>query len=567
MIRRSVVAAFAACMAWFPLHAQFLGGDAGTISGSIQVDAATYQPDSLIGAPNVPERFLSNTFANLLYTRGKLTLGVRFESYQNPLLGIDPRYGTTGAGTGIGLPYRFATYADDVVDVTVGNFYEQFGSGMILRTYEERNLGFDNSIDGVRLKFMPTEGLKLTGFVGRQRTFFELSEGIVRGADAALDIGSLDTSLLPSGMRVELGASMVSRYQADLDGSLILPENVMAGSGRATVQYYDLSLDLEYAQKVNDPGESNALSYNPGNAVFAALNYATSGFGVNLAAKRIDNMDFRSNRTAVGNDQFINYMPALTKQHTWRLITLYPYATQPTGEFGLQAEVVFTIPTGTIFGNDETTVSLNYSVAHGLDTATTEFSRYSSEFVWSSNPRDLYFRDINIEVQRKWGRKFKTTLAWINIDYNQDVVERLAAPRELKYGIINANMLVLELWWAVARGQALRAEFQHMSTSYEAGARRTLQNGDWVMALAEYSVSPSWFFTVFSEVNYNRRNELNTEDVDAVLYPNFSVAYVKDALRLQGGYARVRGGILCVGGICRPVPASNGLNLGMTYTF
>lgn len=567
-MRHSLLFVLMALVAAAPrAFAQIIPGDGGSITGSIQMDAATYSPDSLIGAPNVPERFLSNTFANLLYTRGKLTLGVRFESYQNPLLGIDPRYGTTGAGTGIGLPYRFATYADDVIDITVGNFYEQFGSGMILRTYEERNLGFDNSIDGIRAKFMPTQGLKITALVGRQRTFFELSEGIIRGGDITADIGSLDTSLLPSGMRVELGASVVSRFQADLDGSLRLPENVMASSARASVQYRDVTLDLEYAQKVNDPGESNALSYNPGNAIFVALGYAAPGIGLNLAAKRIDNMDFRSNRTAVGNDQFINYMPALTKQHTWRLITLYPYATQPTGEFGIQGELVFTIPKNTFLGDDETTISLNYSSAHGLDTVETGFYRYAAEFMWSDNPRDLYFRDVNLEITRKWGRSFKTTLSLIHLEYNQDVVERLAAARELKYGIITANFMVLELWWAVKRGQALRTEFQYMTTSYEDGTRRTLQNGDWVMALAEYSVSPSWFFTVFSELNFNRRNETNTADVDAVVYPNFNVAYVHHALRLQGGFARVRGGILCVGGICRPVPASNGFTMGMTYTF
>jgi len=563
----TLVLALAFAFATVPAYSQSFAGDAGTISGSVQMDAATYRPDSLIGAPNVPERFLSNTFANLLYTRGKLTLGVRFESYQNPLLGIDPRFGTTGAGTGIGLPYRFATYADDIVDITVGNFYEQFGSGIILRTYEERNLGFDNSIDGIRAKFMPTEGLKITGFVGRQRTFFELSEGILRGADVSVDVGRLDTSLLPEGMRVELGASLVSRFQADLDGSLRLPENVMASSARASVGYSDFTLDLEYAHKVNDPGETNALSYNPGNAIYAALGYAASGIGVNLAAKRIDNMDFRSNRTAIGNDQFINYMPALTKQHTWRLITLYPYATQPTGEFGLQAEVVFTIPKGTFLGSDETTISLNYSVAHGLDTVETGFYRYAADFMWSSNPRDMYFRDFNLEITRKFGRSFKATFSWINTEYNQDVVERLAAPGELKYGIINANFMVLELWWAVKRGQALRTELQYMTTAYEDGTRRTLQNGDWVMALAEYSISPSWFFTIFSELNFNRRNETNTADADAVVYPNFTVAYVHHALRLQGGFARVRGGILCVGGICRPVPASNGVNFGITYTF
>jgi 2-keto-4-pentenoate hydratase len=82
------------------------------------------------------------------------------------------------------------------------------------------------------------------------------------------------------------------------------------------------------------------------------------------------------------------------------------------------------------------------------------------------------------------------------------------------------------------------------------------------MLLLEYSTSPSWFFTVFDEYNYG-----NADESLKIHYPNASVAFVKDALRVQGGYGRVRGGILCVGGICRPVPASNGLTLSVTFTF
>lgn len=565
---RTLALALACTLGSSTIVAQTSVPDLGTISGSIQFDMQTYRPDSLIGAPEVPENLLSNTFANILFTRGKFTAGVRFESYQNPLLGIDPRYASTGSGTGIGLPYRFATYSDTHVDVTVGNFYEQFGTGMILRTYEERNLGFDNSIDGIRLKFLPIPGIKITGFVGRQRAFFDLSQGIMRGADVAVDIGQLDETLLPEGMRIELGSSAVSRFQADQNDFLRLPQNVLAWSSRANIAYNAFSVDVEYAYKVNDPGEANVLSYNPGNAIFAAVNYADTGLGINLAAKRIDNMDFRSDRTAVGNVQTVNYLPALTKQHTWRLITLYPYATQPTGEFGLQGEVVFTIPKGGILGDDETTVSINASLAYGLDTVHTGRYTYNAAFMWSDNPRDLYYRDINIEITRKWGRSFKTTFSYINLDYNQDVVERRAAPRELKFGIINAQFAVLELWWSLARGQALRTEFQYMATSYEKGTKElSLQNGDWMMALAEYSISPSWFFTAFAEINYNRRSVNLLNEEDAVVYPNLNVAYVVDALRVQAGYARVRGGILCVGGICRPVPASNGFNLGVTYTF
>ncbi|NDA92374.1 MAG: hypothetical protein EBX90_03695 [Betaproteobacteria bacterium] len=429
----------------------------------------------------------------------------------------------------------------------------------ILRTYEERNLGFDNSIDGVRLKYMPTEGISITGLVGRQRAFFALSNGIIRGANLDLDINQLKSDLLPEGTRLTFGLSGVSRFQADDQDVLKIPENVFAYSGRANLVVHDLSLDLEYAYKINDPSATNANSFNPGNALYASLSWAGTGLGINLAAKRIDNMDLRSDRTATGFAQQVNYLPALSKQHTLRLITLYPYATQPTGEFALQGDVAWTIPKGGWLGNDETMITLNGSLIHGLDTTHTSPYTYDANFMWG---KTLYYRDVNIEIQRKWGRDFKTTLTYVNLDYNQDVIERRAAPGEKVYGIINASFTCLELWFKTAKNQSLRTELQYMGVTHEEGAKKALQNGNWIMALVEYTVSPHWFFTVFDEYNYgNYKEELR------VHYPNASVAYSKDALRIQAGYGRVRGGILCVGGICRPVPASNGMSMSITYTF
>lgn len=533
--------------------------DIGTISGSVQSDNQTYSEDSLIGAPDVPEKLLSNTFFNLTFTRGSFSAGLRFEAYQNPLLGIDPRFGTSGSGTGIGIPYRFATYATESFEVTAGNFYEQFGSGMILRTYEERNLGFDNSIDGLRLRFMPIDGIKITGFVGRQRAFFELSSGIMRGADVTLDIARFGSDFLPADMNLVLGSSVVSRFQQDDQDLLKIPQNVLAWSSRAGLIYKDFTVDLEYARKINDPSATNALSFNEGNALYINTSFAASGIGANFAAKRIDNMDFRSDRTATGFANQVNYLPALTRQHTLRLITLYPYATQPIGEFGLQGDVTITIPRGSGLGNEETMIAINSSVIHAIDTTNTGPFTYTTAFWWADR---VFYRDINIEVQRKFGRDFKATLTYVNLDYDQDIIERRASVNESVYGVINANFICAELWFKTARNQSLRTEFQYMAVTHQPGAKYSLQNGDWVMALFEYTVSPSWFFTVFNEYNFG-----NNDPELRVHYPNASVAFNKDALRVQAGYGRVRGGILCVGGICRPVPASNGMTLSVTYTF
>lgn len=534
-------------------------GDIGVISGSVQLDAQTYSEDTLIEAPAVSEKMLSNAFVNLLFTKGKFTAGLRFESYQNPLLGIDSRYGTSGEGTGLGIPYRFASYVDEIFEVTAGNFYEQFGSGMILRSYEERNLGFDNSIDGIRLRFIPVAGLRITGFIGRQRAFFDLSPGIMRGGDVSADFATLLDSLLPDELQLRLGASVISRYQPDRNDFLKLPENVLAWSLRNTLGWRDITLETEYAYKINDPGVANSNSFNTGNALYASLSYARPGLGINVSAKRIDNMDFRSDRNAGGLAQQVNFLPPLAKQHSWRLITLYPYATQSTGEFGVQGDVVFTIPKGSFLGSDETVFSINFSKINALDTTNITPYRYESKFMWASRE---YFRDFNIEIQREWGKDFKTTLAFLSVKYDQDIIQGLSSDTEKKYGVISANLFVFELWFSVVRGHTLRSELQYMAVEHEPGVQFTTQNGSWIMGLLEYSVSPSWFFTVFDEYNYG-----NNDPALRVHYPNTSVAFVHDALRVQGGYGRVRGGLLCVGGICRPVPASNGFTLGVTYTF
>ena len=154
-----------------PVKAQLLNG--GKISGNFQLDAQYYEADSIIGAKAVDDRMRINAFANIIYTNENFTAGIRYENYQNPLLGFDSRY------KGSGIPYRFATYTKDDWNITVGNFYEQFGSGLTFRTYEERNLGYDNAMDGVRIIVHPLNGLTIKGIWGNQRYFFDKGPGVV----------------------------------------------------------------------------------------------------------------------------------------------------------------------------------------------------------------------------------------------------------------------------------------------------------------------------------------------------------------------------------------------------
>ena len=104
--------------------ASFLGFsqevNTGEIHGDFDLNLQSYQEDELIGATAADEVILNNAYLNLNYIKGNFATGLRYESYLNALADYDPEF------KGNGIPYRYATYSIDGLEVTVGNYYEQF---------------------------------------------------------------------------------------------------------------------------------------------------------------------------------------------------------------------------------------------------------------------------------------------------------------------------------------------------------------------------------------------------------------------------------------------------------
>jgi len=517
----------------------------GEIHGNVQVDFQVYNNDSAIGAPKVPEKFRLNGFTNLIYTKGKFTAGIRYENYQNALLGFDQRY------NGSGIPFKFANYANDGWDITAGNYYEQFGSGLILRAYEERGLGYDNVFEGVRIKFSGIKGLTLKGLVGKQRIFFGLSDGIVRGFDGEISLNELIESRKEKKQNLFLGGSFVSKYQSDQNNVYILPENVGSWEGRARLVSGNFNFAAEYVYKINDPSAVNKYIYKPGEALLLSAAYSQKGLGINLSVKRIDNMNFRSDRDATLNNLLINFLPALTRQHTYNLAaTIYPYATQPNGELGMQADVIYTIKKGSLLGgNYGTTVLFNFSNAYNIDVKPTgDEMGYKSDYFTFNN--EMYFQDVNIEINKKINKNWKVNLMYANFVFNGKVITGVTDKTEVVY----ANIGVIDVTYKINSRNAIRTEIQALTTKQD--------KGNWATFLAEYTFSPHWFYSVLLQYNYG-----NPDENKRLLYPIGNIGYTKEAHRIAIGYGRQRAGIFCVGGVCRQVPASNGLSVSITSSF
>ncbi len=541
------------------------------ISGQFQLDAQAYKKDTIIGAEEVPEELLSMGKVYLNMRLGDFSAGIRYENYMNPILGIDPMY------AGNGISHRFARYSGEEIDFTAGHFYEQFGSGMILRTYEDWMLGYDNAIDGLRVKYKPAQGIELTGLIGKQRLFWNLGPGIVRAGDLKFTVNDVIENLLPNSLLLSLGGSVVSKYQPDLESFYNLPENVLAYSGRLSLAGYVFSIETEYAYKYNDPSRPNNFNFNPGTGFLLSASYFPSGFSASVNFHRTDNMDFRSDRGETGNNLMLNFMPPLSKQHIYRLATLYPFATQLGGEVGVQTELTYTFPRKTTLGGKYgTMINFNYSRIHNLDTTQnrtiTVFTDtasgaevvYNDVFTYDSPFFEigdrLYFQDISLEVSKKWSKEIKSIFSFISLIYDKDIMEIGGAPT---YGKVTSHILIADLTYRLSQKKALRFDIEHMWSDQDSTLHTPDNtNGNWFMALAEFTAAPSWYFTLWDEYNYG-----NDDPDRQIHYISGAVAYVHGSTRISFGYGRQRGGILCVGGVCREVPASNGFNLSITSSF
>ena len=322
-------------------------------------------------------------------------------------------------------------------------------------------------------------------------------------------------------------------------------------------------MDGEYILKEQDPSSDNNKIYNYGHAAVFNLSYTKKGLGVLISGKSVDNMSYRSDRNKDLQDVFINYLPSLNKTHTYNLVaTLYPYATQPLGEVAFQADVLYTFKKKSkIGGKYGTTIGGNFSNTYRPMQHTSTINPMDSTGVtYTSGLFDmsdsLYWQDINFNISKKFSSKFSLMLSYYNIKINNDVAK---ISNDSK-GIIHANIGVLEVAYKINSKHALRAEVQGLIVEKEDGQIK--DKGNWFTGLIEYTISPSWFFSFMNQYNYG-----NPEPTKRVNYPIFTCGFIKDATRLTASYGRQRAGLFCVGGVCRFVPASNGLTLSFTQSF
>ena len=524
-----------------------------TLSGSIQSDILVPQDDEKIGTEHSDDKVLTNTYVDLKLGSKNVDAGLRFEFLKYPLPGYEPDF------KGWGVPHFYVKGHTSNVEFTVGDYYEQFGSGFILRAYEERSLGIDNALRGAHLKARPVDGVNIKVLTGKQRRYWEHNDALVSGADLEIGLERFIKPLEAHDMHITLGASWINKYEnadkdelfVDATHKLKLPEFVNAWDARVNVAHKGFNLLAEYAHKSQDPSFDNGYHYGKGSVAMLSTSYSRKGMSILLQAKRSQGMAFRSRRNMSGTSSFINHMPAFTHDQTYALAAQYPYATQLNGEWAFQAELGYSFKKGTALGGKYgTKLKLNVSHVRGIDEDGIKNPVADDRLMGSDGYKSSFFKmgetfyqDIDVQIEKRFTRDFSLIFMYMNERYNMTVIEGHG-------GMIKSNILIADGKYRFSPKLTLRCELQYQFCEGD--------DGDWAFGLAELSWAPHWMFTVSDMWNCG---------VTKLHYYQALVTYNVKSHRLQAGYGRTDAGFNCSGGVCRWVPATRGFTMSYNYTF
>lgn len=527
-------------------------------TGSVQSDILIPQEDQAIGTGTYDDWGLTNTYADFNLMSKYIDAGLRFEFTEFPLPGFENDF------KGWGVPNLYVKGKFKGVDVTLGNFYEQFGSGFILRTYEERSLGIDNSLIGARVNISAIKGVQFKVLGGMQRRYWDWDkDATMVGTDLEINLEQYSQAMQDKNLTWMIGGSYVGKHETDenIMGKIEMHENsnpsfyrlnlpawVHSFDVRTRLQKGNYSLLAEYAMKGQDPSADNGYIYRKGNAAMISASYSKQGFSALVQAKRSEDMAYRIQRSRLGTSAFLNHLPAFSYQHTYALAAHYPYATQlADGEWALQGEFAYNIKRKTWLGGKYgTKLKLNVSHIRGLDRKPLAVDNikgtkgYSASFFKMG---ELFYQDINVQMEKKINRSVKLNLMYMNQRYNQKVVEGHGET-------VKSNIYIAEGKFKLNNKFTLRTELQYLNTKQD--------EGDWAYGLIELSFLPHFMFTV--------SDMWNVGETDQHYYLG-GVTFNHTSHRLMVSYGRTRAGYNCSGGVCRYVPATKGLQVSYNYNF
>ena len=502
----------------------------GYVTGSFETNNHLYVNDAVNDFQSDDDRIGSNNYLKVDYYKGNLSAGLQLEAYLPAQIGFPEELSKYA------LSNFYVNWKDDAFQVTAGTFYDQFGSGLLFRSWEDRLLGLNNALMGARFAYNWEDKVAFKAIWGMPRLGMEFTDTQVRGADLSVSLSNiigLDDILL------SVEGSVLNKYapigiEAEEAGG---KPNTLGFSGRVN---FDWNGFFAKGELVDLGKKLVALETKRGNAQLVELGYNGRGLGVTMTGRRLEYMGQNIIANSTSSANLISYVPAMSTQYTYMLTTLHPYNPQVgdastmafnSGEMGGQIDAFYNFRRGTAIGGKRgMKVHANFSTYYTLAQEGT------------ARPGNLLFRDFSFDVERQWTKEFKMVLLYSLQEYNPG------------YGQYKttwlSNIFVADLLYKWTSELSTRLELQYLKT-YE-------DKKDWMAALLEVNFAPHW--SIWGSDMYNH-------GMTKKHYYNVGVSYAKGRTRVALGYGRYKDGYICSGGVCRSIPQYTGANFTVTTSF
>lgn len=521
----------------------------GYFNGSFQSNTNFFVRDEKIGAANMPHydnlKVGTDAWMNLNYNNDKFELqtGIRLDFFYNSILRVP-----TSPYTGVGVGNFFVKKKIKDLTITGGYIYEQIGSGIIYRSFEERSLGIDNALVGAKLDYNLKGKVNLKAFAGVQKLKFSFQKPIIVGFNADGNFSIKDKVIFQPGVGVvnrsmneenmNLVVSTIETY--DTMGRFIPKYNTYAVSAYNTLTFGNFSWYFEGAYKTTEAikkdqirDATDSLINSAGNCFFTSLNYSGKGIGVTLQVKRTENFYLHTNPnpTEALFDGLMNFLPPVSRQNSLRLPARYFSPSLENRELAFSAEVT-------------------YSPIKHLNLT------FSGSFI-----RDFIFKKYNPSNDVFWGEAFFSAIYRPSKKMEAEVGFQYVRYNKFLYRKegehdINCYTPFAEFTYKISKKSSLRVElqYQHVKKDY----------GQWIYGLIEFNIAPHFSFAVSDMWNFQPNPEINPY---ANHYYSIFAGYTIGAHRFTLNYVKQVEGIVCTGGVCRIEPAFSGLKFGVNSTF
>lgn len=525
----------------------------GYFSGDLELRNDFYVRDTSINATGAQYDNLKSSMdswmsSNYRNEKWGLEVGLRMDFFINSRLHApndDPF-------TKVKLGNFYIKKKIEKLTVTGGHFYDQFGSGIAFRSYENRFLGIDNSIFGIHAKYDLTKNIAIKAFGGLRND--RLSDNVIGTTGAFIKGFNAEGSFkIGEDLTINPGVSVVNRTISEEDMKDIVENinnkpnfedrflpvhNAYVFSANNNLSYKKISWYVEGAYKTKEAivDLDGELIDRAGNIVFTSLTYSTKGFGITGQFKRTENFQFRDSPLSESSiiKGALNFLPPINKQHSVRLASRYTPASQEIGETSFSLD--FTKKISKKLGFQFTA-----SEIHTLDVSFEQWAR------------TLLFRELTAELDFKISKKLKGDAGFQFVQYDTEFYE-------FHEGTANEVLVYtpyVELVYKIDRKKSLRAELQYQNTVKDFG--------HWAFALVEFSMAPN--FTISVSDQWNIAKGPNDASKDNEHYYSVFTSYTHKVSRFFASYVRQVEGIVCTGGVCRVEPSFNGVKVGMNTSF